>query len=242
MSIRQWLANKLGSGPKVVGTSKGGSRLIKYGGHEFDRTQFGFTDESTQELVELREKSYDSIFGKSDLVYHEIMPMVPHIDIFKYPPTAERPFYTFITSGMSDIPMTLPKELSSEYRRIELVLYTSEDKPEFSEMLRRLAHFPHDNQTWLHWGHTMPNGTPAELLFDSSCLDSFFFIPSIVRPDSELGKRLIWQGEPIHLVWCVPISTAECNYKLEKGSNAIYDLFDKFDHPIAFSSNRKSYV
>ena len=242
MGLRDWLRRRKQPGPQVAGTSRGGSRLLKYGGEEFTRPEFGFTEESSQELTEAREKAYDTLFGEAGSVYHEMLPFVPHVDVYRYPPTDERPFYTLVTGGMSDLPMNSPEELGSDFRRAELVFYASEGRDEYQELLRRLAHFPHDNNTWLHWGHTMPNGSPPEPLFGSQSLDSFFFMASIVRPDSELGERLIWQSEPVNLVWCVPVSTAECELKLEHGADALYDLFDEHKHPFVFPGDRRSYV
>jgi len=42
MSIRKWLKGIFGPGPEIVGESKGGSKLLMYGGNEFSKPQFGF--------------------------------------------------------------------------------------------------------------------------------------------------------------------------------------------------------
>lgn len=182
------------------------------------------------------------MFGKCDSVFHEFIPYVPHVDVYMYPPSEVRPYFTYVTGGMSNLPMTSPKELGAESRRVELVFYSADDKPEYANFLRRLAHFPHDNATWLHWYHSMPNGFPTEPIFGEGKLDSFFFMPSIVEPDVDLGKRLSFEGEPINLVWCVPITADECALKLEKGTDALLDLFDANSHPFVFSGQRASYV
>lgn len=51
---------------RIVGTSPGGSRLIQYGGHEFEKPQIGFTEEEMFELVELREHVYAEVFLSVD--------------------------------------------------------------------------------------------------------------------------------------------------------------------------------
>jgi hypothetical protein len=229
-------------GPKQQGVSAGGSQLLKYSGGEFGHSTIGFTEESTLDLVEKREKIYRELFGESDTVLHEMIPFVPHVDVYQFPPNSNRGFFTYVTGGMSDLPMTAPEHLGADARRIELVFYAAEDQKEYAELLRRLAHFPHDNRTWLHWDHTMPNGHPPEPIFDTKVLDTFFFMPSIVQPDSELGRRLVWQGDPINLVWCVPISSRECSLKLKRGSDALYDLFDANQHPFVFRGCRASYA
>jgi len=229
-------------GPKVVGTSKGGSELLKYGGKEFGHTKMGFTEESMQANMEIRERHYDEFFGESDTVLHEVLPLVPHIDVYRYPPTSTRNFYTYVTGGMSDLPMHSPEETGRDCRRVELVFYSESENKLYAEWLRTLAHFPHDNHTWLHWGHTMPNGTPPTPLFGEGPLNTMIFMGSILRPDNTLGELLSIDSDPVNLVWVVPITQAECELKLEKGVSAIYDLFDEHKHPHVFCGQRKSYV
>lgn len=241
MGIRDWLSGKKGRGPEIVGKSKGGSRLLKYGEGATDRPEVGFADESTAIPAEERERVYEELFGAIDMVNHEVIPFVPHIDVYRFAPADQRAFFTFVTGGMSDLPMNAPTELGPGFRRVELVFYASEDKPEYPELLRRLAHFPHDNRTWLHWGHTMPNGMPPAPLFDTT-MDTLFFMASIVSPDATLGERLAWRDEPVELVWCVPITSAECALKLDQGADALYDLFDQHNHPFVFAGDRGSYV
>ena len=229
-------------GPELVGESKGGSQLLKYGGSEFDSPKMGFADQSTSIDPAERERVYEEMFGTIDEVNHEVIPFVPHIDLYRFAPTEKRPFFTFITGGMSDVAMNAPAELGPAFRRVELVFYASEDKPEYLNLLRDLAHFPHDNQTWLHWGHTMPNGMPPAPLLGTSHLDCMLFMESILTPDSTLGERLAWRDEPVNLIWVMPITMAECDFKLERGSDELYDLFSTHQHPFIFAGDRASYV
>jgi hypothetical protein len=229
-------------GPDVVGRSPGGSRLLKYGGGEFRQTPFGFPDEDTGELAETRERVYAELFGPSATVYHEMMPLIPHVDVYVIEPRAERQFYTLVTGGMSDLAMNSPAELGADARRVELVFYAAEAKDDYTELLRTLAHFPHDNKTWLHHGHTMPNGSPPAPIFGSGPLDTFYFMRSIVGQDATLPERLRWRDDPIELLWLVPITAAECQLKLEKGSDALLDVFDRVNHPFVFAGDRSSYV
>jgi hypothetical protein len=240
MAMKDWFRRK--PAPENVGTSKGGSRLIKYGDRSDLKPEVGFLDESTLPNTEERERVYFDLFGESDTVLHELLPLVPHIDVYRFPPNGKRDFFTFVTGGMSDLPMNSPSELGADYRRAELVFYSTGDRDDYPELLRRLAHFVHDNNTWLHWGHSMPNGQPPEPLFGTKHLDSLFFMPSIVNPDSTLGDRLQIDSDPVHFIWCVPITAAECQLKLDNGTDALYDLFDVNKHPFAFTGDRQSYV
>jgi hypothetical protein len=228
--------------PEVVGRSAGGSRLLKYGGGEFGGSAMGFPEEDVSELAQKREAAYATLFGAAEAVSHEMLPLIPHVDVYTVPPRPDRPFTTLVTGGMSDLPMASPPELGADVRRVELVLYVEAEAPEYVRLLRRLAHFPHDNRTWLHYGHTMPNGNPAEPIFPGGVVDTFFFMDSIVGEDDTLGERLEWKGDPINLLWLVPITTAECALKLDQGSEALLDLFDRVNHPFILKDSRSSYL
>lgn len=191
-----------------------------------------------------RERIYDDLFGKCKDVLHELPPLVPHIDVYRYQPGHKcRDFWTLVTSGMSDVTMTLPESMGKGCARAELIFYCADPKEPYSHMLQAMARFPHDNKTWLGAGHTIPNGNPPGPLFeDTPDLDCFLFMPSIVRPDNKLGIRLSIGGDPVNFLWVVPITSAEEDPKLKKGMNAIYDLLDMNRHPHVFKGNRKSYV
>jgi hypothetical protein len=47
--------------------------------------------------------------GEIHDVYHELISDLVHIDIHHVAPDDERPFHTLVTSGMSDLPMTVPE-------------------------------------------------------------------------------------------------------------------------------------
>jgi len=223
--------------------SKGGSVIYRHGGEEFSKSKIGFTEESTQEFCKARESVYGRFFGDSENVFHEVIPLVPHIDVYTYPPGYKgRSFYTLVTSGMSDLAMTLPENAKGFSSRVELIFYCSEPKPEYAELLRRFAHFPHDNNTWLGFWHTIPNGTPPMPFGKSDVLDSFLFMPTIVKPDSSLRDELELDGQQVSFLWLVPLSTPECNFKLQHGMNALLDLFEKHRHLHVFDEKRSSYV
>ena len=67
-------------------------------------------------------------------------------------------------------------------------------------------------------------------------------MPTIVVRDQKLPNELILAGDRVHFLWVVPLSTPECNLKLEKGFDAILDLFGRHQHPHVFDPKRKSYV
>src|SRR5690242_10027097 len=127
-------------------------------------------------------------------------------------------------------------------RRVELIFYCTEPKDEYIQTLRWAAHFPHDYKTCLSYGHTIPNGNPPAPFWGSRVLDTLLFMPSIVTKDEALADELQLAGDPVHFLWVVPISSRECNLKLQRGFGAIMDLFDQHKHPHVFDPSRQSYV
>ncbi len=95
-----------------------------------------------------------------------------------------RDVYTLVTSGMSDLEMSVPAGVKAP-RRCELILYCSEPKPEYIETMRFLAHFPHNQKTWIGSGHTVPNGNPPRAPLGQFCFgyDSFHSANRETRSD-----------------------------------------------------------
>jgi len=224
-------------------TSPGGSVIQRY--DYLSATPIGLTDESTAGFSGLREQVYGRFFGEAANVSHEVIPLIPHIDVYTYGSGQQgRNYCTLVTGGMSDLAMKVPAEATPKGvpRRVELIFYCSEPKQEYLETLRRLAHFPHDNNTWIGDFHTMPNGNPPDPFGGSPVLNTFLFLPTIVNPDAALPKELSLAGEPVQFLCVVPLTTPECNLKLAKGVVTILDLFEQNQHPHVFDPSRASYV
>jgi hypothetical protein len=217
-----------------------GTNIVR---HDTVETQLGVT-KGTEGFAQAREAIYERLFGKPLSVSHELLPLIPHIDVYTFKRIqGDREIYSLVTSGMSDLEMTLPRRADKDApRRVELVFYCAEPRDEYISVLRWIAHFPHDTKSWLGHGHTVPNGTPPEPLWGSKELDTLFFLPPIVKKDQALPSELILGGEPVHFLWLVPLTTAECNFKLAKGFDSMLNLFQQNRHPHVFDPDRKSYV
>jgi hypothetical protein len=220
--------------------SPDGTNIVR---HENIETKLGVTPR-TDGFRQAREATYERLFGKALSVSHELVPLVPHIDLYTFKRSqGDREVYSLVTDGMSDLKMTLPRAADADTpRRAELIFYCSEPRDEYIPTLRWVAHFPHDSRSWLGHGHTMPNGNPPTPLWGSAELDTLFFMPPIVKKDQTLPSELTLDGDPVHFLWIVPLTTAECNFKLTSGFGAMLDLFQKNRHPHVFDPHRKSYV
>jgi hypothetical protein len=97
-----------------------------------------------ERLIDQRETHYQRFFGPLDQqVMHSTDLKPVHIDIYQFAPTAERPFWTLITGGMSDarqpIPPTAPKHVAP---RAEILMYAEEPKGWMLSVLKGLAEMP----------------------------------------------------------------------------------------------------
>jgi len=224
--------------------SPGGSTILRYFSNMWAAPQTADPDELSQQFATQRDDVYKELFGEVKATLPEERPLRPRIEVRTYVRSGSRgAVYALVTSGMSDLAMRIPRNVGKDApRRVELVFYCAEPRREYQETLRWVARFPHDQKTWLSFGHTVPNGDPPAPFWGSGILDTLLFMPTVVQRDATLSEKLVLGGDPVHFLWVVPLSTAECNLKLQNGFSAILDLFDKNKHPHVFDATRRSYV
>jgi len=203
-------------------------------------------EESLEEISDHIEKH----IGNIEMVYHEIVSDTVHIDVHHVAPTKERPFHTLITSGMSDLPMVVPTEYEAP-KHLELMATLPEhwkvDQESFQNeewywpvrQLKIFARFPHKHDTWLGFGHTMPNGDPAEPYAPNTRLNGAILLPSILVPE-EFWVLNIGNNKKINFLSIVPLYEEEMNLKLRKGSDELLDKFGKYEITDLVDINRKN--
>ncbi len=174
--------------------------------------------------------------GKVHSVFHELVSDTVHIDVHHVLPTPERPFHTLVTSGMSDLPMNVPGDVDST-RHMELMVMLPEHW-QFGDAafeddawywpvreLKYLARFPHKYDTWFGWGHTIPNGDPAEPFAENTRLSGLLIVPPVSAPE-EFHRLEIDQDKTIEFFSIVPLYEEEMNLKLAKGTSLLLERFD----------------
>jgi hypothetical protein len=129
-----------------------GTNIVR---HDKIETKLGVT-KGTEGFAHAREAVYEGLFGKPLSVSHELLPLIPHIDVYTFKRSqGEREIYSLVTGGMSDLEMTLPRGADKDApRRVELIFYCAEPRDEYISVLRWVAHFPHDTKSWLGHGHS----------------------------------------------------------------------------------------
>jgi DNA-directed RNA polymerase subunit RPC12/RpoP len=206
-----------------------GQPLFRHGASEHD-FEPAFGDEDSIERIVAHIEDH---IGPVAEVCHELISHLVHVDIYIVAPTAERPYHTLITSGMSDRPMTTPPGVDLP-KYAEIVISLPPDWPLTRDaladernywpirMLKTLARFPHEHQTWLGFGHTVANhGEPALPYAENTELCCALFFQPLLVPKEALSLELDDQ-KTIWFYSVIPLYEDEMDLKLKKGSEALF--------------------
>lgn len=182
-----------------------------------------------EEEMEALDAHIGKYFGESENVFHEIVSPDIHVDIYVIEPTPARNFYTLITFGMGAHLMNVPEELDEyKLKRAEMVIYLPADWDIYEgdeeyywplRWLKILARLPIKHDTWLGWGHTVPNGGPFA---DNTLLSGVMLInPEDVEEGAAICE--LPNGEEVNFYQVIPLYEEEMNYKLEHGAEGLLD-------------------
>ncbi|MCL2169607.1 MAG: suppressor of fused domain protein [Defluviitaleaceae bacterium] len=233
-----YLTNELSESP-------GGSRIFRH--EDSDRDGLIAPADSCKYMDEVC-AHFDSLFPQRETrVLHEIVSDIVHIDVHVMFPLSDDDFFVIYTTGMSDLPMVVPKELDNpdDWKHSELFMYLPASwnpEGEFTrenfwhvELVKFLARMPHMYNTWLADGHTIPNGPNYEPFLGGSQLSSAIIL-GLLEP------LFAADGTRISMNMVVPLTRAETEHKLEYGTDALLKLFDEHDVPLVVDENRRSVV
>lgn len=236
-------------------TSPGGSRIYRY---EDGAAKFSAPEGSGVNFKQI-EARYEKMLGAQGDVFHEIVSDKVHIDVLTFPPNDKRDDWTFATIGMSDKPMNVPDGLSEPhlYQLAEVLISLPSDwinakDPDLDAAfqdqriywpiywLKTFARFPHEYNTWIWYGHSIPNGDPAEPLADNLPFTGFVTGPVSTWPK---GANIIdIDNGLIAVIGLYPVYENEMRLKLDQGTDALFDAFEKNNITQKFDPNRKSVV
>ena len=192
-----------------------------------------------EETIDAITAHIEEHIGEIDKVWHELISDLVHIDVHQVPPTDDRPFWTLVTSGMSDKPMTVP-EGAEEYAHAELMICLPRDWPVSQEdfqdennywpvrLLKVLARLPHEYETWLGPGHTIPNGgeEPVPYADNNRFVCALVLNPCLVLP-ADVSVLELPDGRKINFYAVWPLYQSEVDLKLTKGLDALLGHFEK---------------
>jgi len=203
--------------------------------HETRERELAPPAHSAEHLDEI-EAHVEKHIGKIETVFHEILSDLVHLDVLFVPATEDRPFHVLVTSGVADEPMAVPEGFEG-YNRVELLIALPADWPLSEERLEDEANYwpvrwlklvgrlPHEYETWIGWGHTIPNGDPAEPIANTK------FIGVMLTPPYELPREFFQletkSGETITFFVMMPLYREEMDLKLKAGAEEIEDRFER---------------
>ncbi|MHC4884757.1 MAG: suppressor of fused domain protein [Planctomycetota bacterium] len=193
-----------------------------------------------KDFISIREEHYVEHLGElTQKVMHSTDQKFPHVDIYQFEPTEERPYWTLITGGMSNERMHIPEESFGEIgSRAEICMYVKEPKGWMFSVLKGLAEMPFDDKTFLHWWHTVPNGMP--MTAEKSLLTNYLFL--LPYFEQETFDTLEINEDRVDLLWMVPITDAELEYKVANGAEALEKVFEEKGMDLPVIEQRESYV
>ena len=227
--------------------SESGAPIYRHQARERDWTP----PESSCDHLEAIEGHLAKHIAPVENVFHEIVSDIVHLDVLMIPPAVDRPFHVLVTSGMSDLPMTVPEGLE-EWRRAELMIALPADWPlEQKRMederaywpirwLKMLGRLPHEYRTWLGYGHSVPNGDPAEPIPGTKFTGVMLGFAEWLPP--EFTRLELGPDDCINFYQVVPLYPEEMAFKLAKSAEALDELFQERGVGFVLDVNRPNAV
>ena len=186
--------------------------------------------------VELINSHLDEFFDKSAeiIVLDEIKSEIIHSDIYIIKANNDRPFNILLSCGMSALPMNVPDDIdASQYAEVMMLLpknwnlnYDSfNDERNYwpFRILKELTKLPHENETWLGYGHTYDN--------DEEFAKGIGFCSVILINSMELSQdftRIELEDKVIEVFSIIPLYKEEVEYKKKYGRQKLFEKFEEF--------------
>jgi hypothetical protein len=212
--------------------SEGGSRVYRYENKETEWKAPTFGKEGWSERIEEHMEKY---YGTVEFVFHEIVSELIHVDVHHIKPSERHPYHVLFTTGMSYLPMTTPVGYES-FRFAELLICLPPDWPISDEAFKNMDHYwpiywlkmlarlPHQHNSGLGRGHTIPNGNPPEPLSKKTAMNGLILL-SPTRVSEDFHTLNIDEDHSVHFYTLVPLFDEEMNFKLKEGSDAFTNKF-----------------
>lgn len=232
---------------KPIERSESGAPIYRH----VDRKQpFTVPEHITEHLEEI-EAHIERHIGKIETVFHEIVSDLIHLDVLFIPASAKRPYHVLVTSGVSDQPMNVPDGLN-EHNRVELIIALPKEWPLTQESfksennywpirwLKQIGRLPHEYDTWIGWGHTIPNGDPAEPIANTK-FTGFMLTPAYSLPP-DFFQLKTKNGNTIRFYALIPLFQEEMDFKLNNGADSLEEKFEKQNVDFIVNPNRSNVV
>ena len=162
------------------------------------------------------------------------------VDLLWLRPSANRPYHTLVTLGLSDRPMDIPDDVANKNaaERAELMIMLP---PEWNispdnlnseqgywpiAWLTMLADFARTPGNWLGTGYVFPNGDPMTEIADTP-FSGVLVLPPFVSHPHEYYAFHSRDGTRLNLYALIPLYPGEIDLKSEQGLDVLLEHFDK---------------
>ncbi|WP_412467421.1 suppressor of fused domain protein [Pedobacter sp. KLB.chiD] len=186
--------------------------------------------------VEIIDKHLDQFFNSEEiLVLHEKESEIIHSDVFIVKPAENRRYNLILTCGMSALPMSVPHDLDNlKFAEITMLLppdwnliyddLAHENNYWPFRALKQLSKYPHLNNTWFGYGHTIPLDSTKKVNHN---FHSIILLESITLPSD--FTYIETNEKKVYFYSAIPIYKEELEYTLENGTNKLIELFQKYN-------------
>lgn len=197
--------------------------------------------------VEIIDQHLHRFFDTDEmLVFHEKESTVVHSDVFLVKANEERNFNLLMTCGMSALPMNVPEEIDN-LKYAEIAMLLPADWPLSYKKLRdennywpirtllQLSKYPHINDTWFGFGHSIP--------MDHTQKVNHKFHKILLAKSTILSEGLTYvnaEDKEIHIYCAIPLYKEELDCKIKHGAEKLLELFWQFGIDEIVDINRKN--
>jgi hypothetical protein len=208
--------------------TEAGTRILRHGKRRVPRAP----SRGDASNIAAISRHLEQHLGPIGFVFHELVSDLVHVDVHVVLPRPERDFYTLVTSGMSEAPMRTPRGVLIQ---AELVIALPPDWPLSREALsdenhywpvrwlKELARFPHEYDTWLDRGHTVPNGDPPEPFAPGTGFCCMLLGPPRIAPEA-FDVLTVSETRKIEFFCLYPLYREEVDFALRKGADVLFEL------------------
>ncbi|MFD0782940.1 suppressor of fused domain protein [Micromonospora azadirachtae] len=206
-----------------------------------------------QAFAEAIDRHIETYFGPVEFVYHEIASHLVGVHVHVVGPTENRPYRTLITSGMSELPMTVPDghdispyaelmlSLPSDWPLTEVTGLNEDPSGWPVRVLKEIARLPHEYGTWIGEWHSVPNGEPAQPYAAGTPFAGIVVTP-MLRVAPEARTIEVSDGSRIALLALIPLHPDEVKIKIEGGTSALIEVLDRGQVTELLDPHRPSYA
>lgn len=186
-------------------------------------------------IIEAIDAHVQKHIGQIAIVFHEKTSPDTHVDIFHVAPSSLRPFHSLLTCGMSERAMITPRGWEDgshaelliclpESWPVDMRAFQNEEYYWPVRILKALAHYPHENKTWLYAGHSvLCNNPPRPFARNTKMTSVVLRYPRMIPTDSSIIKTA--DGRLIRIWAVIPLYKEEWEFKDRNGFEALEELF-----------------